>query len=214
MHSRRAQRRRPAKCRSVRFPQGGQCRTIRTGAGRRQTASARKGIIPKRTAGPQPRQNAPPHAAFRTEAARAGSFCFGRLSHELRTEIYERPASGIYRKGAHPFRTAFSQGLRRPQRSRRLPPPSATDADRERSRQKARQNAVATDRRGPRQVIGAPARSAGRRTLRSPPRNRGAPRGGAGPPSKPYRLFRTAARSATEGPRPPSSRFSRIRAIR
>lgn len=94
------------------------------------------------------------------------------------------------------------------------PPPSATDADRERSRQKARQNAVATDRRGPRQVIGAPARSAGRRTLRSPPRNRGAPRGGAGPPSKPYRLFRTAARSATEGPRPPSSRFSRIRAIR
>lgn len=123
MHSRRAQRRRPAKCRSVRFPQGGQCRTIRTGAGRRQTASARKGIIPKRTAGPQPGQNAPPHAAFRTEAARAGSFCFGRLSHELRTEIYERPASGIYRKGAHPFRTAFSQGLRRPQRSRRLPPP-------------------------------------------------------------------------------------------
>lgn len=178
MHSRRAQRRRPAKCRSVRFPQGGQCRTIRTGAGRRQTASARKGIIPKRTAGPQPRQNAPPHAAFRTEAARAGSFCFGRLSHELRTEIYERPASGIYRKGAHPFRTAFSQGLRRPQRSRRLPPPSATDADRERSRQKARQNAVATDRRGPRQVIGAPARSAGRRTLRSPPLGTEAPRGG------------------------------------
>lgn len=124
MRSRRAQRRRPAKCRSVRFPQGGgQRRTIRTGAGRRQTASARKGIIPKRTAGPQPRQNAPPHAAFRTEAARAGSFCFGRLSHELRTEIYERPASGIYRKGAHPFRTAFSQGLGRPQRSRRLPPP-------------------------------------------------------------------------------------------
>ena len=213
MHSRRAQRRRPAKCRSVRFPQGGQCRTIRTGAGRRQTASARKGIIPKRTAGPQPGQNAPPHAAFRTEAARAGSFCFGRLSHELRTEIYERPASGIYRKGAHPFRTAFSQGLRRPQRPRRLPPPSATDADRERSRQKARQNAVATDRRGPRQVIGAPARSAGRRTLRSPPEPR-RPAGGGGPPSKPYRLFRTAARSATEGPRPPSSRFSRIRAIR
>lgn len=210
MRSRRAQRRRPAKCRSVRFPQGGgQRRTIRTGAGRRQTASARKGIIPKRTAGPQPRQNAPPHAAFRTEAARAGSFCFGRLSHELRTEIYERPASGIYRKGAHPFRTAFSQGLGRPQRSRRLPPPSATDADRERSRQ----NAVATDRRGPRQVIGAPARSAGRRTLRSPPEPR-RPAGGGGPPSKPYRLFRTAARSATEGPRPPSSRFSRIRAIR
>ncbi len=210
MRSRRAQRRRPAKCRSVRFPQGGgQRRTIRTGAGRRQTASARKGIIPKRTAGPQPRQNAPPHAAFRTEAARAGSFCFGRLSHELRTEIYERSASGIYRKGAHPFRTAFSQGLGRPQRSRRLPP--LGDG--------CRSGAIPAERcRNGSQRAATSYRSSG--TIRrqanaaEPPRNRGAPRGGAGPPSKPYRLFRTAARSATEGPRPPSSRFSRIRAIR
>lgn len=209
MRSRRAQRRRPAKCRSVRFPQGGgQRRTIRTGAGRRQTASARKGIIPKRTAGPQPRQNAPPHAAFRTEAARAGSFCFGRLSHELRTEIYERPASGIYRKGAHPFRTAFSQGLGRPQRSRRLPP--LGDG--------CRSGAIPAERcRNGSQRAATSYRSSG--TIRrqanaaEPPEPR-RPAGGGGPPSKPYRLFRTAARSATEGPRPPSSRFSRIRAIR
>lgn len=209
MRSRRAQRRRPAKCRSVRFPQGGgQRRTIRTGAGRRQTASARKGIIPKRTAGPQPRQNAPPHAAFRTEAARAGSFCFGRLSHELRTEIYERPASGIYRKGAHPFRTAFSQGLGRPQRSRRLPP--LGDG--------CRSGAIPAERcRNGSQRAATSYRSSGtirRQANAAEPPGTEAPRGGGGPPSKPYRLFRTAARSATEGPRPPSSRFSRIRAIR
>lgn len=215
MRSRRAQRRRPAKCRSVRFPQGGgQRRTIRTGAGRRQTASARKGIIPKRTAGPQPGQNAPPHAAFRTEAARAGSFCFGRLSHELRTEIYERPASGIYRKGAHPFRTAFSQGLRRPQRPRRLPPPFGdgcrsgaipAESTAERCRNGSQRAATSYRSSG---TIRRQANAA------EPPPEPRRPAGGAGPPSKPYRLFRTAARSATEGPRPPSSRFSRIRAIR
>lgn len=211
MRSRRAQRRRPAKCRSVRFPQGGgQRRTIRTGAGRRQTASARKGIIPKRTAGPQPRQNAPPHAAFRTEAARAGSFCFGRLSHELRTEIYERPASGIYRKGAHPFRTAFSQGLGRPQRSRRLPPPRrrmpiGSDPGRTLSQRIAEGRDKLSELRHDPQ--------AGER-CGAPPGTEAPRGGGSGPPSKPYRLFRTAARSATEGHRPPSSRFSRIRAIR
>lgn len=214
MHSRRAQRRRPAKCRSVRFPQGGavphnpdRCRPAADGVRPERHHPETDG----RTAAPAER---PAACGFPHRGGTCREFLlrapFTRAPHgNIRTSrVRNLPERGS------PVPNRIFTGIGEAATISSSPPPSATDADRERSRQKARQNAVATDRRGPRQVIGAPARSAGRRTLRSPPRNRGAPRGGAGPPSKPYRLFRTAARSATEGPRPPSSRFSRIRAIR
>lgn len=211
MHSRRAQRRRPAKCRSVRFPQGGgsaaQSGQVPAGGRRRPPgkASSRNGR-PDRSPGRTPRR-------MRLSAPRRhvqGVFASGAFHTSSARKYTNVPRPESTGKGLTRSEPHFHRDCGGRNDLVVFPPPSATDADRERSRQ----NAVATDRRGPRQVIGAPARSAGRRTLRSPPRNRGAPRGGAGPPSKPYRLFRTAARSATEGPRPPSSRFSRIRAIR
>lgn len=210
MHSRRAQRRRPAKCRSVRFPQGGgsaaQSGQVPAGGRRRPPgkASSRNGR-PDRSPGRTPRR-------MRLSAPRRhvqGVFASGAFHTSSARKYTNVPRPESTGKGLTRSEPHFHRDWGGRNDLVVSPPPSATDADRERSRQ----NAVATDRRGPRQVIGAPARSAGRRTLRSPPEPR-RPAGGGGPPSKPYRLFRTAARSATEGPRPPSSRFSRIRAIR
>lgn len=168
MHSRRAQRRRPAKCRSVRFPQGGgsaaQSGQVPAGGRRRPPgkASSRNGR-PDRSPGRTPRR-------MRLSAPRRhvqGVFASGAF-HTSSARKYTnvpRPEStgkGLTRSEPHFHRDWGGRN------DLVVSPPSATDADRERSRQ----NAVATDRRGPRQVIGAPARSAGRRTLRSPPEPR------------------------------------------
>lgn len=214
MHSRRAQRRRPAKCRSVRFPQGGgsaaQSGQVPAGGRRRPPgkASSRNGR-PDRSPGRTPRR-------MRLSAPRRhvqGVFASGAF-HTSSARKYTnvpRPEStgkGLTRSEPHFHRDCggrndlvvfppFGDGCR----SGAIPAESTA----ERCRNGSQRAATSYRSSG---TIRRQANAA------EPPRNRGAPRGGAGPPSKPYRLFRTAARSATEGPRPPSSRFSRIRAIR
>lgn len=216
MHSRRAQRRRPAKCRSVRFPQGGgsaaQSGQVPAGGRRRPPgkASSRNGR-PDRSPGRTPRR-------MRLSAPRRhvqGVFASGAF-HTSSARKYTnvpRPEStgkGLTRSEPHfhrdcggrndlvVFPPPFGDGCR----SGAIPAESTAERCRNGSQR------AATSYRS----SGTIRRQAN--AAEPPPRNRGAPRGGAGPPSKPYRLFRTAARSATEGPRPPSSRFSRIRAIR
>lgn len=179
MHSRRAQRRRPAKCRSVRFPQGGaaphnpdRCRPAADGVRPERHHPETDG----RTAAPAER---PAACGFPHRGGTCREFLlrapFTRAPHgNIRTSRVRN----LPERGSPVPNRIFTGIAEAATISSSSPPPSATDADRERSRQKARQNAVATDRRGPRQVIGAPARSAGRRTLRSPPPEPRRPAGG------------------------------------
>lgn len=179
MHSRRAQRRRPAKCRSVRFPQGGavphnpdRCRPAADGVRPERHHPETDG----RTAA---RAERPAACGFPHRGGTCREFLlrapFTRAPHgNIRTSRVRN----LPERGSPVPNRIFTGIAEAATTSSSSPPPSATDADRERSRQKARQNAVATDRRGPRQVIGAPARSAGRRTLRSPPPEPRRPAGG------------------------------------
>lgn len=214
MRSRRAQRRRPAKCRSVRFPQGGgsaaQSGQVPAGGRRRPPgkASSRNGR-PDRSPGRTPRR-------MRLSAPRRhvqGVFASGAF-HTSSARKYTnvpRPEStgkGLTRSEPHFHRDCGGRNdlvVSPPH-----PSPNAESGA-------ASAGSTAERCRNGSQRAATSYRSSG--TIRrqanaaEPPEPR-RPAGGAGPPSKPYRLFRTAARSATEGPRPPSSRFSRIRAIR
>ena len=215
MHRRRAQRRRPAKCRSVRFPQGGgsaaQSGQVPAGGRRRPPgkASSRNGR-PDRSPGRTPRR-------MRLSAPRRhvqGVFASGAF-HTSSARKYTnvpRPEStgkGLTRSEPHFHRDCGGRNdlVVFPPLRRRMP--IGSDPGRKHGRTLSQRIAEGRDKLS--ELRHDP--QAGER-CGAPPRNRGAPRGGAGPPSKPYRLFRPAARSATAGPRPPGSRFSRIRAIR
>ena len=215
MHSRRAQRRRPAKCRSVRFPQGGaaphnpdRCRPAADGVRPERHHPETDG----RTAAPAER---PAACGFPHRGGTCREFLlrapFTRAPHgNIRTSrvrnLPERgsPVPNRIFTGIAEAATISSSS---PPLRRRMP--IGSDPGRKHGRTLSQRIAEGRDKLS--ELRHDP--QAGER-CGAPPRNRGAPRGGAGPPSKPYRLFRTAARSATEGPRPPSSRFSRIRAIR
>lgn len=209
MHSRRAQRRRPAKCRSVRFPQGG-------------GSAAQSGQVP---AGG--RRRPPGKASSRNGRPDRSP---GRTPRRMRLSAPRRHVQGVFASGA--FHTSSAR------KYTNVPRPESTGKGLTRSephfhRDWGGRNDLVVSPPRRRMPIGSdPGRTLSQRIAEGrdklselrhdpqagercgAPRNRGAPRGGGGPPSKPYRLFRTAARSATEGPRPPSSRFSRIRAIR
>lgn len=214
MHSRRAQRRRPAKCRSVRFPQGGavphnpdRCRPAADGVrperhhpetdGRTAARAERPAACGFPHRGGTCREfllRAPftraPHGNIRTSRVRNLPERGSPVPNRIFTGIAEAATTS---SSSPPFGDGCRSGA--------IPAESTA----ERCRNGSQRAATSYRSSG---TIRRQANAA------EPPPEPRRPAGGAGPPSKPYRLFRTAARSATEGPRPPSSRFSRIRAIR